>query len=249
MYWSTRWRALRLQVFARDLYNCQACGRPCTGQGRADPLAPECDHIKPHNGDPALMWDTSNLQTLHKRCHSIKTSIEDGGMHSGAQAHPDWLPTPACDVALVCGPAGAGKTTWAKAQAGRQDQVIDLDECFAMVCGTHGHDADKRHLSAALRVRNKMLANLASERHGTAYFIVSAPTQAERDWWADKLGAEVHLIAPPLDDILSRDIGPRRKRLASEWHQAAAKNEWAPPKRVREVGLDGYPVQAGGHNM
>jgi 5-methylcytosine-specific restriction protein A len=41
--------------------------------------ANEVDHIKPHKGDMALFWDSSNWQSLCKPCHSAKTATEDGG--------------------------------------------------------------------------------------------------------------------------------------------------------------------------
>lgn len=41
--------------------------------------AVEVDHIVPHRGDPALMWDSDNWQALCKHCHSVKTASEDGG--------------------------------------------------------------------------------------------------------------------------------------------------------------------------
>ena len=37
------------------------------------------DHIIPHRGDDALMWDESNFQSLCQSCHSRKTAKEDGG--------------------------------------------------------------------------------------------------------------------------------------------------------------------------
>jgi 5-methylcytosine-specific restriction enzyme A len=38
------------------------------------------DHIIPHRGDPALMWDeANNFQTLCRGCHGVKTAREDGG--------------------------------------------------------------------------------------------------------------------------------------------------------------------------
>ena len=41
--------------------------------------AAEVDHVTPHRGDAALMWDEGNLQSLCHDCHSRKTATEDGG--------------------------------------------------------------------------------------------------------------------------------------------------------------------------
>jgi len=35
------------------------------------------DHVIPHRGDAALMWDKSNWQALCKHCHDCKTGNED----------------------------------------------------------------------------------------------------------------------------------------------------------------------------
>jgi 5-methylcytosine-specific restriction protein A len=37
------------------------------------------DHIVPHKGDKVKFWDSSNWQSLCKRCHDAKTATEDGG--------------------------------------------------------------------------------------------------------------------------------------------------------------------------
>jgi 5-methylcytosine-specific restriction endonuclease McrA len=65
-YKSARWRALRLVIFARDLYTCQ--WRGC-GFTTADTSLLVADHVDPHRGDERLFWSTDNLQTLCKPCH------------------------------------------------------------------------------------------------------------------------------------------------------------------------------------
>lgn len=180
------------------------------------------DHVIPHKGDEEAFW-AGSLSALCKPCHDLKSAVEDGSSRGPVQTHPEWLPKPACDVVLVCGPAGAGKTTWAKAQAKHNDVVIDLDECFFQVCGVHGHQADKEHLPAAIRVRNRLIANLASKHSGTAYVIVGAPTQRERDWWARKLGARVELINPGLAQIKVQ--APSRVDIAIQWF-GESKGKW-----------------------
>ncbi|MEH3103448.1 MAG: HNH endonuclease signature motif containing protein [Sphingomonas phyllosphaerae] len=76
-YKSARWRALRLLVFARDLYTCQ--WRGC-GFTTANTSLLVADHRKPHRGDEGLFWDFDNLQTLCKPCHDRhKQRVERAG--------------------------------------------------------------------------------------------------------------------------------------------------------------------------
>lgn len=66
---SKDWAITRAQVFARDRYRCQVCGRVAVQR--------ECDHIEPlwvnPDRDPL---DKSNLQTICTGCHIAKTGQE-----------------------------------------------------------------------------------------------------------------------------------------------------------------------------
>jgi 5-methylcytosine-specific restriction protein A len=66
-----RWRKVRAAYLRRHplCVKCLAEGRYVT--------ATVVDHIKPHRGDPHLMWDVSNYQALCKPCHDRKTGTED----------------------------------------------------------------------------------------------------------------------------------------------------------------------------
>ena len=64
------WQKLRLRILRRDHYMCVKCRVPVGKSG-------EVDHIigKAKGGTNRM----DNLQTLCKRCHSMKTAREDGG--------------------------------------------------------------------------------------------------------------------------------------------------------------------------
>lgn len=63
LYSTPMWRGLRLRVLAEQPI-CNDCQVGAST---------ECDHIKPHRGDPALFWDRANLQGLCTFCHGVKT--------------------------------------------------------------------------------------------------------------------------------------------------------------------------------
>ena len=69
--YNSKWRRLSKQYLRKH----PMCVR-CMQQGRYVP-ATVVDHIIPHRGDSALMWDESNWQTLCKPCHDKKTGNED----------------------------------------------------------------------------------------------------------------------------------------------------------------------------
>jgi 5-methylcytosine-specific restriction enzyme A len=68
-----RWRKYRAAFLARHPW-CLECLR----QGRRT-LATVVDHVQPHRGNDALMWNPSNHASMCARCHNRKTVKHDGG--------------------------------------------------------------------------------------------------------------------------------------------------------------------------
>ena len=74
-YWTARWKRLR----AAHL-RAEPCCRMCAERKRVT-AGTIVDHIQPHKGNEALMWDPTNLQTLCDDCHqSDKRRIENSGI-------------------------------------------------------------------------------------------------------------------------------------------------------------------------
>lgn len=72
LYKTARWQKLRMSILVRDLFTCQMCGKLETNTSRL-----VCDHVEPHNGDPAAFW-AGPFQTLcADPCHNThKQKIE-----------------------------------------------------------------------------------------------------------------------------------------------------------------------------
>jgi len=238
-----RWQRFRKQVIADHIRkNGPFCACGCgqtfiTGQPR-NPNNAEVDHIKAvYGADDPLFWQIGNHQVLRKACHSIKTVAEDGGF---GQTHPSWIPVPISPVTIVTGAPGSGKNTYVEQNKGPYDKVIDLDECFKVVCGKHGHDAPDDALSGALRVRNKHLAQLADEQHNHVWFIVGAPTEGERKWWANLLNADIVHIDTTEAECIKR-IRKDRQPYVKKYFQSKLK-QWRDPHTKTEIGADGWPI-------
>jgi predicted kinase len=143
--------------------------------------------------------------------HASHKQSEERRLSAAAEARVNpFLPLPRIPVTIICGPAGAGKSTYARRHATERDIVIDLDVIrtrFGVGVGE------------ALEIRNDLLKGLATEtRHDRAFFIVSAPTRDERDAWASKLNAKVVLLDTPLSVCLERIGGDaKRREIARDW--------------------------------
>lgn len=222
---------------------CAECDR--RGLTRA---TEEIDHVLPlHMG--GLDVD-ENVQGLCIPCHAVKSAMEGGG-HGGVQNHPDWLERSAVPLCIVAGMPCSGKTTYVAQAAQPRDLVIDLDDIMARLHpGFRAWQTmvDQELFNRAIRVRNAMLGSLSRAKVGQAFFIVAAPTQAERAWWASKLGGRLILMRETVDVCKARAVArgtPAAVAGVDRWVEAS-RLRWAiarPRLGKVAVGDDGYPVE------
>lgn len=187
-------------------------------------------HSKPHRGDQKLFWDRALNPWLPRcqTCHDRYDQSEEKRLSAAASARTyPFIPKPAIPVTIVCGPAGAGKSTYVEKNAGPNDVVIDLDVIRAELAGTEIHQPNEGYIAAALDKRNDMLRSLATDtKHDRAWFIVSAPLKEDRELWARKLGADVVLLDTRLDECERRIRADTRRRGQEERMTALARQWW-----------------------
>lgn len=166
-------------------------------------LTDEIDHIIPLAFGGSDTED--NIQGLCAECHRDKSSTEGASAHAAA-FHPQWLKPSAIPVTIVCGPPASGKTTYVKANAAPGDTIIDLDAIMVEIDPgfSQWSAISKTLVQSAIRKRNSMLSALSRSAHGRAWFIVSAPSQQERDWWSKKLNGTVILLNPGMEECIRR---------------------------------------------
>jgi len=234
---SPRWKILRLAILERDGWRCQACG----AGGRL-----EVDHKKPVRTHPELSFVPDNLQALCPRCHTSKTRLECGHQPMPA-ARQDWslsvaalqrpgasgpgfsippgLRPSAVPVSLVCGPPGAGKSTWIRERAAPEDMVIDFD-VFLKAIGGEKWSTDKDLVLKAFRMRDDALRSLSTRRRGRVWFIKSAPTLAERTAWSQALLRVTEVILATEPDTCKARIRADADRQHAAEKMCSAVDDW-----------------------
>jgi predicted kinase len=109
---------------------------------------------------------------------------------------------------MMCGPPGAGKSTYVSAHAGPDDIQIDIDAILGELSGTEQRTQERRdrHLFDAFMERNRRLAALGTEtRSLKAWFIIGAPRASMRELWVQQLKPqEVVVFETPLSVCRNR---------------------------------------------
>lgn len=146
--------------------------RECESQGEVEP-ATVVDHIIPHRGNKQLFWDEENWQPLSKRCHDRKTHME-----TAAEGYRRYV---------VCGPPGAGKTTWVRKHAKANDLIWDMDE-VAKAMGFTSYPRPDEVLPMLLAYREELLRRIATMARD-AWVIVADSEDAGRV--ARRIGAKL----------------------------------------------------------
>lgn len=86
MYYTARWKRIRMAILIRDGFKCQQCGRI-----EADTSKLVANHIKPHKGNADMFHDSANIECVCKPCHDGHVqSLERGGKGRTAIGADGW---------------------------------------------------------------------------------------------------------------------------------------------------------------
>lgn len=123
---------------------------------------------------------------------------------------------------IVCGPPGAGKSTWVRGQATNGDLVLDLDEMKRAISGKHRSDFPESLLDYAIKARDFVARTWAICRDCNLWYVTTMPEPEKREAISAELGdAKVIVLAVHCEDCRRRLVGSedseRRTLLAYDW--------------------------------
>lgn len=135
--------------------------------------------------DATIALNPDNVQLVHHKCHNIIHSRFGCTKRS---------------VYLVYGSPCAGKSTYVRNIAGREDLILDIDSLWSAIC-IDGPSKPDRLRANMFALRDTLLDQIKT-RNGkwrNAYIIGGYPMQMERDRMYKLYGAEPIFIDTPHD--------------------------------------------------
>ncbi|MFA7265762.1 MAG: HNH endonuclease [Candidatus Nanopelagicales bacterium] len=142
------WRKLRLTILERDRWQCQIKGPNCTQ------VAEHVDHIVAWESGGSW-FDPINLQAACAKCNITKANQGRGDAWRRSDTR----------ITLVCGPPGAGKSTYVQDRAKPGDLIVDYD-LLGHALGSHDraqHQVLHETINAA---RNAVLTKIRQGKTG-----------------------------------------------------------------------------------
>lgn len=121
-------------------------------------------------------------------------------------------------ITVICGPPGAGKSTYVTEHATAGDLIVDVDRLCEAISGLPIYQKPFGLVPYALAARDGILARLEKAANVSAWIIATAPSVAERDDLRVRFSAEVIVLEISMMSCLER-IGEdeRRAEKLGEW--------------------------------
>lgn len=126
------------------------------------------------------------------------------------------------EAVIVCGPPGAGKSTWVRENATAGDLILDLDEMKRSISGLHRSDFPESLLDYAIWARLQVADHWNKKRDCDLWYVTTMPDPTEREMTSVAFGdAKVIVFEVPLEYCRSRlrnvEDSKRRSQLAADW--------------------------------
>ena len=109
---------------------------------------------------------------------------------------------------IICGPPGAGKSTYVRTHKEHGDLIVDLDELYRAVSGLAGWQKPEQLVDYVLSVHKFMIDRINPEpsmnKYPNAWVIISGARKEDREFMQKKLNADVIVLDVPASECLRR---------------------------------------------
>ena len=211
-YQSDEWRGL-VGLLRQERVNedgfllCEHCGQPivkkydCIGHHRIE-LTDE------NVNDYAVSLNPENVMLIHFRCHN--------------EIHRRFGSSALRRVYLVYGPPCAGKTTWAKENAERDDLILDMDRLWEAVCFSDRLHKPPRLKQNVFGLRDCLIDQIRVRAgHWRSAFVIGGyPLRTERARMCGLIGAEPVFVDVPRETCLARAETDAWRTYVEDWFSA-----------------------------
>ena len=120
-------------------------------------------------------------------------------------------------VTVVCGPPGAGKTTYVTEHEELGDLIIDVDGIYMALSGQPMYSRPQELLSFVLHARQAIIERLRSRSNvRKEWLITTAAKKPEREVYV-RDGADVVVLATPAAECLKRIAADERRSTWDGW--------------------------------
>jgi predicted kinase len=155
---------------------------------------------------------------------------------------------------IVCGPPGAGKSTYVSARKRDNDLIVDVDALFKALTGLDGREKPEVVLPFVLEAIDAVLGLLKRGFLGPthAWIITGGENNESREMLARSLNAKVVVLPTPTGECVARMRAQGRPEwhirevteVCLRWHVRFQMNatENLAEGYERAIGSDGYPL-------
>ena len=205
-YNGVKWKQLREHILSRDNYLCQDCFKLGMITG-----AEEVHHIIEIADDWDKRYDSDNLISLCKKCHSRRHGKFQGGTKKNKKVY------------IVYGAPLSGKTTYVINNKEDGDLVIDMDKLHQAITLLPLYNKPDTVRDNVFAVKDALIDSIRRNigSYNSAWIIGGYPIKKDREDLAKGLKAELIYIHSDKEESLRRlkECDDYRKVMNFKWEQ------------------------------
>lgn len=182
---------------------CEHCGKPIVK--KYDCIGHHKIELTEQNvNDYSISFNPDNVALIHFRCHNLIHQRYEGFKQ---------------EVYLVYGSPCAGKSTWVREVANKDDLIVDIDSIWECISSSDKYHKPARLKANAFGIRDCLLDQIRT-RTGmwrNAYIIGTYPLRTDRDRLCDLMRAKPIYIECTKEICLSRAENKEWKEFIEDW--------------------------------